>query len=161
MRTILTTASMLLAGALLACTPVPDENATYIQADLADTGGDMATGLGYGMGGDMSKATMSIGLSTDTVPAGQVVFEVTNSSESLEHEMVVSRLPANGALLPYDENDAEVDEHKLGELGEAEDLGPGESKRLVITLDPGQYILYCNIPGHYMAGMWTILTVTG
>jgi uncharacterized cupredoxin-like copper-binding protein len=26
-------------------------------------------------------------------------------------------------------------------------------------LKPGRYILYCNIPGHYALGMWTLLTV--
>ena len=28
-------------------------------------------------------------------------------------------------------------------------------------LKPGLYILYCNIPGHYVLGMWTLMTVTG
>ena len=27
-------------------------------------------------------------------------------------------------------------------------------------LKPGRYMLYCNLPGHYMAGMWTLLEVT-
>jgi uncharacterized cupredoxin-like copper-binding protein len=28
-------------------------------------------------------------------------------------------------------------------------------------MQPGTYILYCNIAGHYAMGMWTLLTVTG
>jgi len=45
-------------------------------------------------------------------------------------------------------------------LGEVSELDPGASGELGIDLAKGSYILYCNVPGHYMAGMWTILTVT-
>ena len=28
-----------------------------------------------------------------------------------------------------------------------------------LTLKPGKYLLYCNLPGHYIAGMWTVIDV--
>ncbi len=38
---------------------------------------------------------------------------------------------------------------------------PGESGQVTLHLNPGTYILFCNIPGHYAMGMWTLLKVTG
>nr|WP_281015688.1 sulfocyanin-like copper-binding protein [Mesorhizobium sp. M00.F.Ca.ET.216.01.1.1] len=30
---------------------------------------------------------------------------------------------------------------------------------LRLDLKPGTYLLFCNIPGHFTSGMWTIFTV--
>lgn len=38
-------------------------------------------------------------------------------------------------------------------LGEAEDLEPNASKAFEVMLGPGSYLLICNVPGHYAAGM--------
>jgi len=119
----------------------------------------MVEGLGYAMGGDMSKATMGFELSTDTVPAGDVTFFGTNASANIEHEMIVSPLPADGAPLPYNEEDKEVDEDAAGAMGEIPETEPGEKGELTLHMQPGKYILYCNIGGHYASGMWALLTV--
>jgi len=52
-----------------------------------------------------------------------------------------------------------VIEEASGYLGEISDLDPLASGALTLTLKPGTYILFCNLPGHYMAGMWTLVTV--
>ena len=39
-------------------------------------------------------------------------------------------------------------------------MQPGATKALTLDLKPGTYLLVCNLPGHYAAGMWTVLTVT-
>ncbi len=59
----------------------------------------------------------------------------------------------------YDETMQKVDEDAAGHLGEVAELEPGASGSLTLTMKPGTYILYCNIPGHYAAGMWTLFTV--
>jgi len=41
------------------------------------------------------------------------------------------------------------------------ELEPGQSGSLTIAMKPGKYILFCNIPGHYVMGMWAILEITG
>ena len=69
--------------------------------------------------------------------------------------------PDPNTPLPYDETLMKVDEDAAGHLGEVAELAPGQSGALRLTLKPGQYILYCNIPGHYAVGMWSLLTVTG
>jgi uncharacterized cupredoxin-like copper-binding protein len=62
--------------------------------------------------------------------------------------------------MPYSTDLQKVDEDAAGHLGEVAELDLGQSGALTVTLKPGTYILYCNISGHYAAGMWTLLTVT-
>lgn len=120
---------------------------------------DMAGGLGHGMGGDMSSASMGITLSTSSAPAGKVTFEATNDSKDMIHEMVLSPLASADAVLPYVESEGKIDEDAAGHIGEIEELEPGQSGALTINLKPGTYIVYCNIAGHYMGGMWTTIEV--
>jgi uncharacterized cupredoxin-like copper-binding protein len=151
---------MLLASGLLAAVPHPSLAAATIKVSLTDLGADkeMPTNLGMGMGGDMSKATMAITVDTAKVKAGEVTFVVTNNSKEMIHEMLVA--PADPAKpLPFVAADSRVDEEASKDLGEVSELDSGKSGSLTITLEPGTYILFCNIAGHYMAGMWTLITV--
>ena len=102
---------------------------------------------------------MGITVNAREIPAGKVSFNVVNVSADSEHEMVLSRLSGPDGTLPYDAETMRVDEEAAGSLGEVAELPPGQSGSLSLTLDPGTYALYCNIPGHYAAGMWTIITV--
>jgi uncharacterized cupredoxin-like copper-binding protein len=45
-------------------------------------------------------------------------------------------------------------------LGDTGDMQPNATKTLDVTLAPGAYLLLCNLPGHYAAGMVTPFTVT-
>jgi uncharacterized cupredoxin-like copper-binding protein len=120
----------------------------------------MAGGMGAGhMGDGMQKGPMGITLSTHTVAAGDVTFTVTNISKSMVHEMVISPYKDAKTPLPYDKAGMKIDEDAAGHLGEVAELEAGKKGALTLTMKPGQYILYCNIPGHYVLGMWTLLTV--
>jgi uncharacterized cupredoxin-like copper-binding protein len=55
--------------------------------------------------------------------------------------------------------DNKVDEEGSVHLGEVSELDPGKSGTLTVDVKPGKYILYCNITGHYMSGMWTLIDV--
>jgi uncharacterized cupredoxin-like copper-binding protein len=59
----------------------------------------------------------------------------------------------------YDEVTMRVVEEGSGALGEVPEIDAGEAGHLTLTLEPGTYILYCNMPGHVALGMWTLLTV--
>jgi uncharacterized cupredoxin-like copper-binding protein len=136
--------------------------AATVKVTLADQGADaaMQTDLGMGMpGADMSKATMKIMAEPATVEAGKVTFEVTNASKDLVHEMIVVPLKDDSGPLPYDAKNSDVDENAAGSLGEVEERDPGNGGTLTLDLKPGKYVLFCNIPGHYMDGMWSVLTV--
>lgn len=110
-------------------------------------------------GADMSMATMGVTADTATVPAGEVTFNVTNDSKDLVHEMIVAPVVSAGTPLPYDSEEMRVDEDAAAALGEVEELEPGEAGSVSLHLKPGTYLLFCNIPGHYQMGMWTLLTV--
>ncbi|VAV88821.1 hypothetical protein MNBD_ALPHA08-147 [hydrothermal vent metagenome] len=117
--------------------------------------------MGMGMAANMGMAPMGIAASVSKIPTGEITFKVKNDSTSFVHEMVLAKVADPGKPLPYDKEKERVDEAKAGDLGEVADLGPGQKGALTTTLKPGNYILYCNIPGHYALGMWTLLTVTG
>ncbi len=116
--------------------------------------------MGRGFGGRMGQGMMSISIDSSTVKAGAVTFDVTNWSRTLVHEMLVVAVDDANARLPYDADDQRVVEEKIDSLGETEEMQPQQSKAITLDLKPGTYLLVCNLPGHYAAGMWTVLTVT-
>jgi len=136
---------------------------TVVNVSLWDKGAEMpmATDLGFpGAGKDMSKATMGIAVSVDTVSAGETTFEVLNSSKESIHEMIIARIRDLTRFLPYISSESRVDEDRMPDvLGEVSELEPGKTGALRFDLTPGKYLLFCNVPGHFVSGMWTIITV--
>ena len=108
----------------------------------------------------MKTASMGIKLDQITIPAGTVTFAVTNDSKDIIHEMILSPLKPNATELPYLPDEYRIDEEKAEHLGEVSELDPGKKGSLTVDLVAGTYIIYCNIPGHFIDGMWTTLTVT-
>jgi uncharacterized cupredoxin-like copper-binding protein len=162
-KTLRTVAISLATVAALTAMPTASQAATTINVSLWDKGADveMPTGLLYGTPGiDLSLATMGIKLSQDSAPHGVVSFKVTNDSKDTIHEMIVMLLADPGQPLPYIADEKRVDEDKAGDKGEVSELDPGQSGSLTLNLQPGKYLLICNVAGHYEAGMWTEFTVT-
>ncbi|MDB5540937.1 MAG: hypothetical protein JWQ89_2664 [Devosia sp.] len=124
-------------------------------ADGADAG--MATDMA--MPADMAGPPMTITASSDKIGPGEVTFSVANQSSELIHEMIVATVRDPSAPLSYIDADFQVDEDAIQVLGEVPDLEPGKSGELTLALDPGTYVLFCNMPGHYKAGMWATITV--
>ena len=141
---------------------------TVIAVSLWDKGPDSAVmdasnqmmGMGKSMMANMPMAMMGIKVDNAEVAAGTVTFEVTNDSKDIIHEMIVSPITSTEEVLPYLKDENRVDEENAGHLGEVAELDPGKSGALRVDLKPGMYLLYCNIPGHYMGGMWTTVNVT-
>jgi uncharacterized cupredoxin-like copper-binding protein len=158
--------SLAIVPALLLAFAAPGFAAkSVINVKLWDKGGadiDMSKnlGIGIGMNGDMTKAVMGVDIDKKTVVAGKVTFEVTNVSREVIHELIVSPIKNASETLPYLNDENRVDEDHGSHLGEVSELEPGQSGSLTVTLKPGSYALFCNIPQHYMDGMWTLLTVT-
>lgn len=98
---------------------------------------------------------------SSSVQAGQVALEVVNQGLAA-HEVVVLRTDLAADALLVEANGAEVNESALGQqvVGEVEDVGSGQTKSLTLELTPGRYVLICNLPGHYKAGMVSELIVT-
>lgn len=97
-----------------------------------------------------------------SVPGGEVQFNVTNTSAAEEHEFVVVKTDVAADAFPASADDPNtVDESGVGELiGEIEDLAAGASENVTFDLSEGNYVLFCNLPGHYQLGMHVAFTVT-
>jgi uncharacterized cupredoxin-like copper-binding protein len=107
---------------------------------------------------DSSIAHMSIVLDQDTIKPGRVILQAENQSRNLVHEVIIGR--DDGAKqLPMDAKHDRVIESRVRRLGEIADLAPGKTGKLSLNLKPGNYVLFCNQPGHYQDGMVTRLTV--
>lgn len=137
---------------------------TVVKVSLWDKGAGSMDMLGKGMmlgmgmkGGDMKNATMGIDAMPQNLPAGEITFEVTNTSKVMVHEMVLAPVKDPNQQLPYDKSSEKVDEDAAGHLGEVAELEPGQSGALKLTLKSGKY---CNISGHYVLNMWTLISVT-
>lgn len=117
---------------------------------------------GFGMmgGGMMGPGMMAVRADQNTVKAGTVTFDVTNWSRSVIHEMLVVAVDRTDAPLPYDYSTQRVVEDQVKSLGETGELQPNQSKSISLDLAPGNYLLFCNVAGHYAAGMAVPLTVT-
>lgn len=106
-------------------------------------------------------ALTALGMKVDQreVKAGRVTFRVSNTSRALVHEMMVVPVSNGDPALPYDAKEDKVAEESIHSLGEVSDLKPGAKGTLTVQLKPGSYLLLCNQPGHYHAGMYSTLTV--
>ena len=109
---------------------------------------------------DAALSGMHIAVDRDSVPAGKVTFRAVNQSKDQVHELLFVRIDSPQAALPYDEKKQEVIEKRIRRLGEVGDLKPGRAGTLTLNVKPGSYLLICNQPGHYKAGMSTPFSVT-
>ncbi len=108
----------------------------------------------------MGMGMMGITLDQTTISAGKVTFEATNDSKDNIHEMLLAPVPGGVTELPYIVDENRVSEEGAKYLGEVSELDPGKSGALTVDMVPGTYIIFCNLPGHFISGMWTLLTVT-
>ena len=112
---------------------------------------------GTGLGA--TEKDFSITLDSEEVASGETTFDIMNEGPSV-HEFVVFKTVLAPDALPTDADGA-VDEEGKGvtHLGEVEDVQVGATAQLALDLEPGKYVVICNLPGHYAAGMYAGLTV--
>jgi uncharacterized cupredoxin-like copper-binding protein len=88
----------------------------------------------------------------EQLPAGRVTFTVHNRGPDA-HEFIVVR--THGDELPLRTDGLTIDEDAV-QKDEAGGLEPGKPRSvrtLTVHLDPGRYVLFCNMSGHYLGGM--------
>jgi plastocyanin len=89
---------------------------------------------------------------------GPVAFQVSNDG-SVVHNFRVIRTGLDPDALPVDDATFMVDVDQVDVVARSENLNPGETEAVAVDLAPGSYVLICNIPTHYQAGMFTGFTV--
>jgi uncharacterized cupredoxin-like copper-binding protein len=105
--------------------------------------------------------------SVTSIPAGEVTFVVSNTGPADVHELVILKTDLGAANLPVDDTGA-VDETGAGitVVDEIEDIAVGSSGEVTVMLEPGAYVLLCNIfdateqESHYAMGMRLDFTVS-
>jgi uncharacterized cupredoxin-like copper-binding protein len=106
----------------------------------------------------VNERDFSISASPNTVDAGTVLFQDENHGPDA-HELIVVRDDTGD--LPLRSDGLTVSEEKLAHsiVGALEPGMPGTVRQLKLKLAPGRYVLICNMEGHYMGGMHTVLVV--
>ncbi|MGA9533199.1 MAG: sulfocyanin-like copper-binding protein [Anaerolineales bacterium] len=99
-----------------------------------------------------------IQLASSTASAGEVTFNIENTAQDVEHEFVIVKTDLSPSDFPTDDN-GDVPEDQVDIVTEQEAIEPGTSATLVANLEAGHYVLMCNLPGHFMQGMYAEFTV--
>ncbi len=113
---------------------------------------------GKGIGATL--ADYSITLALTSAPTGEVTFDVRNDAGQ-EHEFVVFETDLDADALPVDKvGDVKEDGKGVTHIDEIGGLQPGAGQAITLNLAPGNYVVICNLPGHYGQGMHSAFTVT-
>ena len=92
-----------------------------------------------------------------TAKAGTVTINAPNVGKE-PHELVLAKSDDDPAELPT-LSDGSVDEESLDVPGEVEEVEAGATGTATLDLDAANYVMFCNLPGHYQSGMYGSLTV--
>lgn len=112
---------------------------------------------------DVNLKSYGIELSANSVSAGNIVFHVSNLATDQMHEFVIFKTDLPEDQLPRTA-EGNVDEEGAGvtHVDEVADMAVGQVSDLAVKLEPGRYVLVCNLTEnslHYMAGMHVVFTV--
>jgi uncharacterized cupredoxin-like copper-binding protein len=108
------------------------------------------------VGGEKSGGKYYLTVTPASVQAGPTTITFKNVG-TMEHEVVVLKTDT-----PADQLKVGAD-HTVSEdtsVGEDSETKPGKTKSTTINLQPGKYVLVCNVERHYEKGMFTAFTVT-
>lgn len=134
--------------------------------DDDDDGGEAGDGGGETV--DVVLSEFIVEPEQDSANAGEVTFALDNQGGETHEFLVVEAASADD--LPLDDDGA-FDEAAFGEenvIDEVEDLEAGSQAELTVDLEPGDYLLLCNVveeeeggemESHFAEGMYAEFTV--
>ncbi len=135
-------AAVTISLALVACSAAEDD--TGVETEVATVA--------------VTLADDSVTLDPAEVTAGPVRLVASNEG-SMTHEIEILAGADPGVELVVKSQVAITEGLEL--VDEVEDIVPGATGELTVDLEPGTYLVMCNLPGHYAAGMSAYLTVVG
>jgi len=111
---------------------------------------------------DGNNDTVAVAAVLIAAAAGLIDLAVTDRGPSA-HEMLIFQTDLPADRLPRSP-DGRVDENGEGVLkvfDSGDNIAVATTKTFHIALAAGRYVMVCNLPGHYQAGMHSAFTVTG
>ena len=100
----------------------------------------------------------SVAADPASTASGQIAFNLNNEGAVL-HELLIIRTEAAQDALPIKSGAVDAENPALDVVGEIRNVAGGDSGETTAPMPAGKYVLLCNIPGHYNAGMHTAFTV--
>jgi hypothetical protein len=100
----------------------------------------------------------------DQAAAGVIAFDTTNEGD-VPHELYIARAESADSLPTAPDGSVEEDQLPAGSfVGEIEEFPSGATEIAAFEMQPGTYVLFCNIADttgvHFKEGMHTTFTVT-
>lgn len=91
-----------------------------------------------------------------------VTFTIDNTTGKFSHEVALYRTGLAGDDLPLDDK-GDVDETSadLTVVDRFDRIEYQATESWSLELEPGEYVLVCNLPAHYRRGMWAEFDVAG
>ena len=108
------------------------------------------------VGGEKPDGKYYLTATPGSVQAGPTTITFKNVGTKV-HEVIVLKTDTPAGKLKVGAN------HEVSEaasVGEDSETDAGKTKTTTIALKPGNYLLVCNIAGHYEKGMYTAFTVS-
>jgi caa(3)-type oxidase subunit IV len=99
----------------------------------------------------------AITLAAAEAPAGQVKFEISNSG-AVAHNIYVIKTDLAPDKLPVAGGTVDTSQVEVVAPTSA-DVAPGSTATVTANLAAGNYVLVCQVPGHYQLGMHAAFTV--
>ena len=140
----------------------PTASATSSEAAASSAPGETATTV------SVTVEEYQVIPETDSAPAGNITFNVTNNGPDDVHEFVVVKTDLAPDALPT-KPDGSFDEDGDGVevLGEVEEIAVNATEPLALSLEAGKYVVLCNrvvtengeTESHYAMGMHAAFTV--
>jgi uncharacterized cupredoxin-like copper-binding protein len=148
-------------GAAPTSSVTPSASEPTAQASAAPSSGSSAGPVGNPPAGiAIYTSEWSVGLPTSML-AGQANFSITNIG-TIQHEVLVFKSDLRPSAFPVDSKGNIIEDGPgITLVSDGENIDPGKTQTRTVDLtQPGTYQFICNIPGHFKAGMFRVVTVT-
>jgi uncharacterized cupredoxin-like copper-binding protein len=93
-----------------------------------------------------------------SIEEGRVTLSVWNDGPTT-HEFVVARSDQPSDELPLSADGIRMDEDAVTAVDELDEVGAKTRGNLSLSLSSGRYVFFCNLEGHYLAGMHASIEV--